>query len=118
MRVREGQYECALCSARLDLPFNARPKVMIKAATGQPTWRVLSIAGQEIHRCERRRADTAWRDTPDEAVVFTAAGIAAEQARCSVEDAITKLSERAEATGRTVPDVARLVIAGAVRFDP
>jgi hypothetical protein len=59
----------------------------------------------------------AWRGTPDEAVVYAAAGMVARQARCPVEDAISKLSERAEATNRAVPDVARLVIAGAVRFD-
>lgn len=58
-----------------------------------------------------------WRGTPDEAVVFTAAGMVAGQARCPVEEAILKLSKRADATGRSVPDAARLVIAGAFRFD-
>jgi hypothetical protein len=58
-----------------------------------------------------------WRGTPDESVVFIAAGIVAGQARCPVEEAISKLSERADVTSRTVPDAARLVIAGAFRFD-
>ena len=58
-----------------------------------------------------------WRGTPDEAVVFTAAGMVATQARCPIEDAISKLIERAAATSRTVPDAARLVIVGVFRFD-
>jgi hypothetical protein len=47
------QYECVLCCAVLDLPIDATPKVTIKAASGKPTWRVLSVDGKEIHRCER-----------------------------------------------------------------
>jgi len=58
-----------------------------------------------------------WRGTPDEAVVFTAAGMVAEQARCPVEVAISKLTERADATSRSVVDAARLVITGVLRFD-
>ena len=59
-----------------------------------------------------------WRGTPDdEAVVSTAAGIVAEQAQCPIEDAVSKLIERADATSRSVPEAARLVIAGAFRFD-
>jgi len=58
-----------------------------------------------------------WRGTPDEAVVYTAAGMIEVQARCSTDDAIEKLRERAIELGRTVPDAARLVIAGVVRFD-
>jgi hypothetical protein len=53
MRVQDGRYVCALCGAVLDLPMEATPKVMIKAASGQPTWRVLSVGRKEIHRCER-----------------------------------------------------------------
>jgi hypothetical protein len=60
----------------------------------------------------------SWRGTPDEAVVRIAAGMVAQQARCPIENAISKLSERAEATGRNVPDAARLVIAGVIRFEP
>jgi hypothetical protein len=58
-----------------------------------------------------------WRDTEDETVVFTAAGIVAQQARCPAEDAIARLAEVADATSRTVPAAARLVVAGVLRFD-
>jgi hypothetical protein len=58
-----------------------------------------------------------WRGTPDETVVFTAAGMVAAQARCPIEDAISKLIERADATSRSIPDAARLVIVGSLRFD-
>jgi len=41
----------------------------------------------------------------------------AEQADCSLDDAISKLKERAAATSRTIPDTARLVISRVIRFD-
>jgi len=59
----------------------------------------------------------AWRGTPDEASVYTAAGMAADQAHCSDEDGLTKLIARADELTRSVPDAARLVIAGVIRFD-
>lgn len=62
-------------------------------------------------------SDMSWRGTPDEAVVYDAAGIIQAQTRCSVEAALTKLKDRAAELSRTVPDAARLVIAGVVRFD-
>jgi hypothetical protein len=52
MQLRNDRYTCAHCGAVLDLPLDASPKVMIKAASGKPTVRVLSIKGDEIHRCE------------------------------------------------------------------
>jgi hypothetical protein len=54
MRRRGDRYECALCGAELDVPFDATPKVTIKAASGQPNVRVLSIGRKEIHRCEAK----------------------------------------------------------------
>jgi len=47
-----GPYRCALCGAVLNLPFDATPKVKIAAASGRPTWRILSIGHEEVHRCE------------------------------------------------------------------
>src|SRR5207253_6358288 len=44
-----GPYRCALCGAVLILPFDATPKVKIAAASGRPTWRILSIGN-----CQRR----------------------------------------------------------------
>src|SRR5439155_17312717 len=53
MRLTGGPYRCALCGAVLvNLPFDATPKVKIAAASGRPTWRILSIGVEEVHRCE------------------------------------------------------------------
>jgi len=52
-RLTSGRYQCAVCGADLDVPADATPKVMIKAGSGKPTVRLLSIGGKEIHRCER-----------------------------------------------------------------
>jgi len=59
----------------------------------------------------------SWRGTPDEAIVYSAAAIVVEQAGCSTDDAIDKIRDRAAAVSRTVPDTARLIVAGVVRFD-
>ena len=49
--------------------------------------------------------------------MYLAAGMIATQADCSEDDAIGKLVDHADAVSRTVADTARLVIAGAIRFD-
>ena len=56
MRRRGDRYECALCGAELDIPLDAKPKVTIKAASGKPNVRVLTIRRKEIHRCEAQPA--------------------------------------------------------------
>jgi hypothetical protein len=52
MRLRDGRYECAQCGAVLDVPLDDTPNVMIHAASGQPTMRVISVGYTELHRCE------------------------------------------------------------------
>jgi hypothetical protein len=52
MRLKDGRYECAHCGAVLDVPVVQDPVVVIHAASGQPTVRVLTYEGREIHRCE------------------------------------------------------------------
>ena len=51
----------------------------------------------------------AWRGT--------AASIVAARACSSEQDGLTKLTDRAAELSRTVPDAARLVIAGVITFD-
>jgi hypothetical protein len=58
-----------------------------------------------------------WRGTPDEAVVYTAAGMIASQADCTEDEAIRKLADYAGSVSRTVADTARLTIAGVIRFE-
>jgi hypothetical protein len=53
-RLTGGPYRCALCGAVIILPFDATPKVKVAAASGRPTWRILSIGNEEVHRCEMR----------------------------------------------------------------
>jgi flavin-binding protein dodecin len=58
-----------------------------------------------------------WRGTPDEALVYSAAEMVATQSGCSLDEAIDLLINRAVETTRTVPDAARLVLVGVLRFD-
>lgn len=58
-----------------------------------------------------------WHGTADEAVVYAAAGIVAVQTGCSFPAALVLLTDRAREVTRTMPDAARLVIAGVLRFD-
>ena len=80
---------------------------------------VLAYAGGLLNNKLRTygRCRMSWRGTAEESDVFKAAGIAAAQLRCSSELGLTRLSERSEELRRSVPDTARLVIAGVVRFD-
>ncbi len=52
MKLDDGRYECALCGAVLDVPLVGEPQVVIHAASGQRSMRVLSVNGVEVHRCE------------------------------------------------------------------
>jgi hypothetical protein len=51
MRLRNGHYECTLCGAVLDVPIGVTPLVMLRASSGQPTLRTISVNGSEVHRC-------------------------------------------------------------------
>ena len=64
MRLRNGRYECAYCGAVLDIPLLNDPHVTIKAASGVPNVRTLSLEGKEIHACEiSERADNRQSST-------------------------------------------------------
>ena len=58
-----------------------------------------------------------WRGTSDEAVVQQAAVLVAAQTDCRDEEALAKLERRADEMSRTVPDMARFVVSGVIRFD-
>lgn len=51
MRINNGRYECAFCGATLDIPLVADPTVTIKAASGAPNTRTLSLDGKVLHEC-------------------------------------------------------------------
>jgi hypothetical protein len=52
VRLDEGRWICKQCGAVLNVPAGRDPKVTIKGASGRPNVRILSIDGEEIHRCE------------------------------------------------------------------
>ena len=51
MRLRNGHYECTLCGAVLDVPVGVTPLVMLRASSGEPTMRTISVGGTEVHSC-------------------------------------------------------------------
>ena len=61
MRIRDGKFECALCSAPLDVAQGERVMVALHAASGQPNVRVLTVGEHEIHRCEIKPAGSDVR---------------------------------------------------------
>lgn len=58
MRLRDGHYECTLCGAVLDLPDGVTPLVMLRASSGEPTMRTISVDGREVHSCPVGTAPT------------------------------------------------------------
>jgi hypothetical protein len=47
----DGRYQCALCGAVVDLPQDAKPRIVLKSAGGEPTIRAIWYRGQELHAC-------------------------------------------------------------------
>lgn len=52
MKVRDGEYECRYCGAKLKLPVGARPDFVFTARGGEPNVRHIRVGTREIHRCE------------------------------------------------------------------
>jgi AmiR/NasT family two-component response regulator len=50
--------------------------------------------------------------------VAHASGMISEQAECSLEDALVRMQERAQSTGRTVEEIAKAVVEGRLQFTP
>ena len=51
-KLSPGEYRCPICNAVL--PINAGPEHPIAVLTsrgGEPTYRVVTLAGSELHRC-------------------------------------------------------------------
>jgi hypothetical protein len=51
MRFEGGRYICAQCGAVLDIAVTTRPQISIRAASGKPNVRIISVNRDEIHRC-------------------------------------------------------------------
>jgi hypothetical protein len=44
-------YRCALCGEILEIPDVGEPRITVEGSGGKPNQRVLSINGEEVHRC-------------------------------------------------------------------
>jgi len=51
MLIQNGRHVCVLCGTEVDVPLDQRPLVLIKAASGKPNMRVISLNGKELHAC-------------------------------------------------------------------
>jgi len=49
--LRNGKYLCTLCGAELDISDEERPLAMIRASSGQPNVRTITLHGRVVHAC-------------------------------------------------------------------
>jgi hypothetical protein len=49
--IREGVYRCTICDAVVEVDGPETPAVMLVAAGGKATQRVVTVGGVEVHRC-------------------------------------------------------------------
>jgi hypothetical protein len=47
----DGKFRCVLCGALVDVPDGKRPLVLIKARSGEPNMRAITLDGVELHAC-------------------------------------------------------------------
>jgi hypothetical protein len=115
LRLRDGRYECALCRAVLDVPAAVKPHVLVKTASGQPTMRAIMVDGVEVHACVISTRKGVQRE-PDRATMLIAQGMVAEEADCSLSDALVLLHARADVEGRNLGDIAQDVVERRISF--
>ena len=117
MRLRDDRYECTLCGGVLDVPAEMKPYIVLKMASGRPTMRAIMVAGAEIHACPistptRKKVERK----PDRATMLMAQGMVAEEADCSLSDALVLIEARADDEGRTLGEIARDVVRRRISF--
>ena len=49
--IRDGVYRCTICDAIVEVDGPEAPAVVLVAAGGKPTQRVVTVGGVEVHRC-------------------------------------------------------------------
>ena len=113
MRLQGAKYCCAVCGEVLDIPADAHPRTTLRAASGQPTWRVLTRDNKEIHRCEMPTRPADWYPA---ARVAQAQGIVSVQANCSTIAALAMMQERARVQDRPLDELAQTILDGGERF--
>ena len=51
VRLENGKYLCTLCGEQIDIKADQEPLAVIKASSGAPNLRVITLAGKELHAC-------------------------------------------------------------------
>jgi hypothetical protein len=51
VRQTNSGYECAQCGAPIAIPKDALPRTSFSHGSGKPRVRILSVDGNEVHRC-------------------------------------------------------------------
>jgi hypothetical protein len=51
MRQKDGRYECAFCAEMIEIEHDAVPTVLFHGASGEPSVRIITVQGLEVHRC-------------------------------------------------------------------
>ena len=49
--IRDGVYRCTICDEIVEVDGSETPAVVLVAASGKPTQRVVTVGGVEVHRC-------------------------------------------------------------------
>ena len=56
MEGQDGRYRCPLCGQTFVVPDRFLPRVFFASASGGPTVRIVTVAGElEVHRCPVRQ---------------------------------------------------------------
>ena len=63
--LRNGKYLCTLCGAELDISADEHPLALIRASSGEPNMRVISLGGNEIHACPLDRSEPVSLRAPE-----------------------------------------------------
>ena len=115
LRLRDGRYECSLCGAVLDVPAATEPDIVLKTASGRPTLRAITVAGAEIHACAISTRRKVQRES-ERATVLIAQGMVAEEADCSLSDALVLLQASADDEHCNLGEVALDVVERRISF--
>jgi hypothetical protein len=65
VRLKDGHVECALCGEMIDVPLDAEPRIVVKAASGQTNRRTIVSEGRELHSCPVPSARDEERESSD-----------------------------------------------------
>jgi len=91
-----------------------KPYIVLKTVSGRPTTRANMIAGAEIHARPISTGRNVRR--PDRVTMLIAQGMVAEEADCSLPDALVLMQARADDEARDLGQIAVDVVARRISF--